>query len=110
MRMSARWNPNIYCISSDSTELSEIKALDVPKMINGQLFDSVVHIINQYDSSLVHLDVKQEYYALGVGLIYSEETRIVSNSADLDFTKPIRERIVVGQMIEIRQILLVDNK
>ncbi|MDD2564156.1 MAG: hypothetical protein PHU27_08085 [Salinivirgaceae bacterium] len=105
MRNSAHWNPNIYCISSDSTDMSEIKALDVPRMFAGQGFDSVVHIVNQYDSSLIHLDVKQEYYAANFGLVYLEETKIVSNSSDLDFTKPIRERIVVGQMVEIRQLL-----
>lgn len=104
LRLTDKWNPNIYCISSTTTRLSEIKALDIPKQIEGLVYDSVVHVVNQYDSSLIHLDIQQEYYAVDFGMLYYEQTTIVSNSADLDFTLPIRERVVVGQMVEMRQI------
>jgi hypothetical protein len=101
IREAMTWNSRSYCVNSDSVALSTIGKAHVPRMINGVLYDSVLHIVHNYDSSLIHLKVQQEIWAAGFGLIYSEVTEISSNTPNLDFTKPIRERIVTGTIYEL---------
>ena len=99
------WNPGIYCSESDTVPNSVIKNIKTLFTLNDKLFDSVVHIVNHYDSSLINLNIEQEFWAAHHGLIYKEITNISSNDAgDLDPTIPIRERIRIGTIVEIFQV------
>lgn len=95
------WNSKIHCINSDNTPLSKVTKAHRPSTISGMYYDSTIQIVHLYDSSLIHLKVEQEIWATNHGLIYSEITDIVSNSPDIDFTVPIRQRVVKGTIYEV---------
>jgi predicted acetyltransferase len=101
VRNTTTWNPYVYCLTNDGILFSKVRKAHLPGTINEMYYDSVLHIVHKYDSSLIHLRVNQEIWAAGQGLVYSEVTDISSNTPNLDFTKPIRERIVTGTIYEM---------
>ncbi len=105
VRDNASWNPYVYCMTTDVSLYSKIRKAHLPGTVQEFLYDSILHIVHNYDSSLIQLKVNQEIWAAGHGLVYSEVTEISSNTSDLDFTKPIRERIVTGTIYEMTRII-----
>lgn len=104
LREGDSWNAMVYCSDSDSVMMSRVAALHRPAFVAEILYDSVVTVIHHYDSSLVHLRVSSESWAAGVGLVRREETQVLSNSANLDFTLPIRDRVVTGRMVTVERV------
>lgn len=98
------WNAHILCSTSGETGYSYINKAHAAYTLNLQKFDSVIHAVHVYDSSLIHLNVNQEVWAANKGMVYKEITDILSNSANMDPTLPIRKRITAGSIIEIFQI------
>ncbi|MCY7352176.1 MAG: hypothetical protein LH606_16175 [Cytophagaceae bacterium] len=70
----SRWNGNALNVYGKSEY--EIRRLDQPLTINGQVFDRTLTVVQRADSSLVSLARRTEQYARTVGLIYKETTQL----------------------------------
>ncbi len=100
-----QWNPNLFCFWLESQQKSKVEKAHTPWIFNGTAVDSTVHILHQYDSSLIHLKLYREIYGTGYGLLFSEEINILSNDPNLDFSIPIRQRITSGTIKIVEQII-----
>jgi len=60
------------------------------------MFDSVLTVTQEADSSLIHKDYRIEQFARDTGLIYKEITTI--NSQEIEPGVPLEERITTGSI------------
>lgn len=86
------WNGNIYnLIDEQSYQITE---LNTSIEINSFVFDSVLTVTQENDSSIIHKNFCQEKYAMGIGLIYKEMIHLNSQEPQIDI--PIEDRITTG--------------
>ncbi|MEA1875179.1 MAG: hypothetical protein U9N51_12255 [Bacteroidota bacterium] len=92
LAINKTWDGNAYN-TLDANDY-EITNLDESFMLNGQSYDSVLTVIHEADSSLIHKNYALERYARDTGLIYKEITYI--NSQEIEPGVPLEERITTG--------------
>lgn len=98
------WDSRIFCSENQKNQRSRVLKAHFPIQFENKTIDSALLISHKYDSSLIHLKSHSELYGIPYGLLYSEKIDILSNSPNLDFTIPIRERIEIGTITTIEQI------
>lgn len=92
VHLNKSWDGNVFNIND--AEEYRITEIDAAWSINQTDFDSVLTVVQEADSSLIHKDVKTEKYTKHLGLIYKEETQINSQNVIPDV--PLEERITTA--------------
>jgi hypothetical protein len=92
LAINKTWDGNAYNTLNENDY--EITNLDENFILNGQAFDSVLTVIHEADSSLIHKNYALEQFARDTGLIYKENTHI--NSQEIEPGVPLEERITTG--------------
>jgi len=92
LAINKTWDGNAY--NTLNINDYEITGLDESFILNGQPFDSVLTIIHEADSSLIHKNYALEQFARDTGLIYKEKTYI--NSQEIEPDVPLEDRVTTG--------------
>ena len=96
------WDGNKYN-ATDSLNLFNYSMQTISsELINGILYDSVLTVLQRYDSSLIDKILFQEKYAKNIGLIYKEKTTINSQNPNVNI--PIENRITTGTIYKMSLI------
>ena len=76
-----RWDGNAFnMLDSLHNEYYEITQIDLPEEINNISFDSVLHVTQRNEESLIHKEYAVEKYAKNTGLVYKKDISIYSDS------------------------------
>ncbi|MDD4234959.1 MAG: hypothetical protein PHF99_02960 [Bacteroidales bacterium] len=93
-----QWDCNVY--NSNPPKLIKIAGIDEHKQINNIGYDSVLTIIHDADSSIIHKLLSYEQYAYGIGLVYKEITDI--SSQEIEPGVPLENRITTGTIYKLK--------
>ncbi|MDA3909964.1 MAG: hypothetical protein PF448_01230 [Bacteroidales bacterium] len=97
LAINKTWDGNAY--NTLNANDYEITGLDKSLILNGQAFDSVLTIIQEADSSLIHKNYALEQYARDTGLIYKEKIHL--NSQEIEPGVPLEERVTTGTIYKL---------
>jgi hypothetical protein len=98
LNLNKEWDGNLY--NSEPPHSFTITGIHEPKTINNIQFDSVLTVIHDADSSIIHKKLSYEQYAYGIGLVYKEITDL--NSQEPEPNVPVEERVTTGSVYIIK--------
>ena len=102
IREGISWNYYGYNINSDTLLRNSIARCNYPGVVNGRMYDSLLEIYHQMDSTLIFKRTDASYYAANVGFLYRESVDIVSDDPSYDYTLPIEQRIKTATILRIK--------
>jgi hypothetical protein len=102
LKIKKTWDSNI--LNTSSSQYYKVDDIQLDKYIGTLFLDTVLSVTHKSDSSLIHLEYEKTKYAPNIGLVYciseSIQSQNFNQSFDIDINKPIRERIIIGKIIE----------
>lgn len=103
IRQNIVWNAYAFNINSDTVLRNVVVQFNYPAMVNGHMYDSLMEIQHQMDSTLIFKRTDVSYYAAGAGFLYRQSINIISDDPNYDYTLPIEQRIKTATKLIIKR-------
>lgn len=103
LNIGTEWNPYVYTVNSDTALRNTVTSIDQPATLNSHSYDSTMTVLHQDDSTLIYVYRQKSIYVRNLGKVRYEQTSILSDDPNYDYTLPIEERIKIGNFTTLKR-------